>query len=377
MSQKHILIVVAEDWSFLSHRVPLARQLKEDGHRVSVACRVNKDADKITQEGFNLIPLKLARESISPATAVNTVKQLVTLYRQEKPDVIVHSSLFLSFLGSIAGILSGYRKHVNLITGLGFVFISDSTKAKIIRSAVKLAFRFFARCKSIAVVVQNKDDQDVFEQLSFKQGKNLHVVVGSGVDDQHFHPADLPSTNNQVTFVGRLLWAKGIQEIIDAARILKNLDKLPKIVLVGEPDIGNPQSASPQDMERWEKEGLVEFWGRRSDISAIYQQSTVAILPSWREGLPKSLLEAAACGLPLIATDVPGCRELVQNGHNGILVPLKDPEALAMAIASLCNTPDEAQRLGTNARRDVETKLNTRIISQQTAKLVYKTGGFE
>jgi glycosyltransferase involved in cell wall biosynthesis len=377
MNRKKALIVVAEDWSFLSHRVPLARTLKQDGFDVTIACRVQQKGNEIKEQGFGLIPLDLARESISPASALKTIKMLSALYRQEKPDVIVHSSLFLSLLGSIAGLLSGFKKNINLITGLGFVFISQSLKAKIIRIVVKLAFRLFACIKSITLVVQNKDDRQLFEGLGFKEGQNLHVIVGSGVDAQAFSPAAEEPATQQVTFVGRILWAKGVAELIEAARLLKKRNQLPKIVLVGDPDPGNPQSANQADMDQWAEEGLVECWGRRSDIADIYRNSTIAILPSWREGLPKSLLEAAACGLPMITTDVPGCREIVTNGENGLLVPLKSPEGLANAIEILINAPEMRQKFGRNARKLVEDELNDIAIAARTCAVVKQVCEFK
>lgn len=367
---KKALIVVAEDWSFLSHRVPLAQALKEDGFDVTIACRLSDHQKAIEDMGFHTHGLNLARESISPASALQTIKGLARLYKDQKPDVIVHSSLFLSFLGSLAGLISGYRKNVNLITGLGFVFISDSLKAKLVRMAVTFWFRIFARLKSISVVVQNQDDKEIFERLGFKQGSTLHVIRGSGVDDQAYVPAENEPDTAQITFVGRILWAKGVAELVEAARLLKAKEKLPKIVLVGEPDPGNPQSATEEDIKNWTKDGLVESWGRRSDIVDIYQHSTIAILPSWREGLPKSLLEAAACGLPMITTDVPGCREIVTHEENGLLVPLKSAEGLADAIERLMDDAALRQKFGRAARNLVETELNQKAIGQQTLAVV-------
>jgi glycosyltransferase involved in cell wall biosynthesis len=372
MKNKKALIVVTEDWSFLSHRLPLARALLKSGAEVVVACRVKNNRQTIENEGVKVIPLDLARESISPLSALKTLKILTSLYKSEKPDVIIHVSLFMSLLGSIAGLMSGYRKNVNLITGLGYVFISDSLKARLIRSFVKLAFRLFARVNSIMMVVQNKDDRILFENLSFKLHHNLEVIRGSGVDAEVFHPAPKEPEIAQITFVGRILWAKGVEELIEAARILKKRATLPKIVLIGEPDLGNPQSASQGDIDHWIDDDLVECWGRRSDIADIYRQSTIAILPSWREGLPKSLLEAAACGLPMITTDVPGCTEIVNHGVNGLLVPLRNATALADAIETLMNNPDMRQKFGQNARKLVEDELNQDTIALQTLEVVQR-----
>lgn len=373
MTAKHALIIVAEDWSFLSHRLPLAQTLLSDGYKVSVACRVNEKRQEIENMGFNLIALPLARESISPLSVLSTVWTLVKLYRRLKPSVVIHVSLFLSFLGTMAGLVSGYRRNVNLITGLGFIFISNSAKARLVRLVLKSFFSIRSLSRKTVMVVQNADDRQIFEKMGYRTGRNLYVVRGSGVDDVHFSPAEVEGTRKYVTFVGRMLWAKGVAELVGAARLLKSRNKLPKIILVGEPDPGNPQSATMEDIETWTSDGLVEYWGRRSDIVEIYRQSHIAILPSWREGMPKSLLEAAACGLPLIATDVPGCRELVDHEENGLLVTLKDPVSIADAIEKLMDDEHLRLRMGQNARKNVEEELNGRAIGRKTADIVEKT----
>jgi len=370
MKNKKALIVVAEDWSFLSHRLPLARALHKAGAEVSVLCRVQEHQATIEQEGFRLIPLNIERENISPLNALSTIQKLRKIYKTEKPDVIIHVSLFLSFLGTLAGFLSGYRNIVNLITGLGYIFISQSLKAIIVRTIIKICFRIFSIFKSVILVVQNKDDQRVFEKLGYIKEETLSLIIGSGVNMEIYYPCVEAPKHQQVTFVGRILWAKGVKELIEAARILKQKGKLPKIVLVGEPDLGNPQSATQADIDLWSQENLVQFLGRRDDIADIYRDSTIAILPSWREGLPKSLLEAASCGLPMIATDVPGCNELVKHQENGLLVPLRDPIAIASAIETLIENETLRKTYGTNARLRVETELNDQSIAQQTLKAV-------
>jgi len=370
LNNKKILFVVSEDWYFLSHRLPLARALLKAGFEVCVACHVQQGRDKIEAENIRVIPLHLDRESLSPSVALKTVQNLTQIYKIEKPDVIIHVSMLLVLLGSLAALRAKSHKIVNLVTGLGFLFISRSLKARLFRPIIKIAFSYFARLGYVHMVVQNQDDQSLFNKLGFKTNHNLSLIRGSGVDADSFTPADQPPKEVQITFVGRLLWAKGVAEIIDAARILKQQGRLPKIILVGEPDPGNPQSASEVDVKAWVDEGLVECWGRRADINDIYRQSTIALLPSWREGLPKSLLEAAACGLPMIATDVPGCREIVKHEENGLLVPLKAPSAIADAILHLLDQPEIAEHYGQNARRFVEGELNDTVIAKKTMSLI-------
>jgi len=369
--RKKALIVVSEDWYFMSHRVPLARHLQDNGFEVHVACRFHQHESAIRALGCTPIALRLERDRISPAMVIKTVRLLARLYKKEQPDILIHCTLLLSFLGCLAAQFSRMRSPtLNLITGLGYSFLATGLKAKGIRTVIKTAFRFFATQKSHNIVVQNRDDYALFAKLGYTPNQTLHLIRGSGVDDTHFYPAPTPPSGLRVAFVARMLWAKGLQELIEAARLLKEKGQLPEIQLIGEPDPANPQSATAEDLKQWEEGGLVTVLGRRSDIAALYRKSHIAVLPSWREGLPKSLLEAAACGLPLITTDVPGCRELVEHTHNGLLVPAHDPTALAEAIATLAASPAERQRMGQNGRRLIEDSLNERAIAQQTVDVI-------
>jgi len=366
------LIVVSEDWYFLSHRLPLANRLKAEGYDVCVVCRISEKGDEIENLGFKTKHVNFNREGISPGSALKTVSTLRAIYKQEKPDLVVHVALFTVLLGTMAALFSPVKKVFNMITGLGFVFISQSAKAKVIRTVVKTAFRVFSWSKRINMMVQNGDDQTLIGSFGFKKDKSLFLVRGSGVDGQHFHPAESYPQTPLVTFVGRLLWAKGVGEIIEAARILKKRGKSYRIALVGDIDAANPQSASEADLKNWQSEELVECWGRRSDIADIYRQSTIALLPSWREGLPKSLLEAAASGLSMIATDVPGCREIVRHEENGLLVTLKDPQSMADAIEKLVENPALCQQYGQAARKFVDEELNDTAVMDKTMAIIHQ-----
>lgn len=362
------LIIVSEDWYFLSHRLPLARALKETGIDVHVACRVSNGKERIEREGFHLHPIEMARENLSPLSALKTISSLKKLYLEIKPDLIIHVALFSVLLGTCAALQSKTKAIVNLVTGLGYTFIAQSIKARLIRFIVKSFFRLFSMSTRVHMVVQNSDDKALMSALGFKSQTSLSLIRGSGVDASIFKPSQ--HNEGLVTFVGRLLWAKGVGEVAQAAHILKQRGRNYRLILVGDPDPGNPQSASEQDIENWKKNDLLEFWGRRKDIADIYNKSALALLPSWREGLPKSLLEAAACGLPMIATDVPGCREIVRHGENGLLVPLNSPLALADAIECLMENEEMRKQYGSNARSFVERELNDIVIAKQTLDLM-------
>ncbi|SCA56205.1 Group 1 glycosyl transferase [Candidatus Terasakiella magnetica] len=370
MTQPKALIVVSEDWYFLSHRLPLAQKLKSNGFDVRVICKITHDRKKIEGEGFSLIPLELDRENFTPLKALKTVLSLRNIYQKEQADLIIHVALLTSFLGTFASWFCKSTKILNMITGFGFLFISQSSKVRVIRNIIKTFFRLFSLSSNTHIIVQNQDDQKIMAALGFKVGKTLHLIKGSGVDAEKFHPAPQFPKRPVATFVGRLLWAKGVDEIVKAARLLKDKGRDYKIVLVGDIDPGNPQSATQEHLNNWKKEGIVEFWGAQSNITEIYQKSTIALLPSWREGLPKSLLEAAACGIPMIATDVPGCREIVKHNENGYLVGLKNPIDLANAIEKLMENPELCQKFGQAARRDIDAELNDQAILEKTALLI-------
>jgi glycosyltransferase involved in cell wall biosynthesis len=366
------LIVVSEDWSFLSHRLPLAKRVMADGYDVTLACRFSEKRDEIAQLGIRCLEMDFQRDSISPRQAVKTISGLRRIYKAERPDLVVHVALFTVLLGTIAAVFSPAKKVLNLVTGLGFSFISNSLKARLIRLVVSVAFFGFARTKKVNMLVQNRDDLALIAGFGFQEDKNLFLVRGSGVDAVHFYPAPALPDPPLVTFVGRLLWAKGVAEIIEAAGLLKERGQHIRIALVGDIDPANPQSATQADLEKWQKDGLVECWGRRRDIADIYRQSSVALLPSWREGLPKSLLEAAACGLAMIATDVPGCREIVRHEENGLLVPLQNPSALADAIERLANDHDLCVTFGKAARRFVDEELNDQATMDKMMSVIRK-----
>ena len=368
--RRKILIVCAEDWSFVSHRIGLGRAALVRGDDVVVACNTGAKADALRKEGFRVVKLPIARGGLSPIKSLKTIKALICLMRRENPDIVVNVAIQCVVLSSIAGLLVGVQRSANMITGLGFLFVSEGPKAKLVRQIVLLVLRFYAFCPSIRIIVQNVDDQSLITRLGFSE-KRIALIRGSGVDISTFSPAGKVSGESRtVIFVARMLWSKGLGELIEATRILKSRGHSYRFVLVGDADPANPDSASESDLRGWQEEGLVEWLGKRSDIAALLRGSDLAVLPSWREGLPKSLLEAAASGLAMVATDVPGCREIVHDGENGLLVPLRDPNALANAIEELMEDDLRRQSFGRAARQLVERELCDRVIIARTLDFI-------
>ncbi|AUG55621.1 glycosyltransferase family 4 protein [Thalassospira marina] len=373
--RKKLLFVCSEDWYFVSHRMALARAAQVRGWEIVVACRKNQAAELLLAEGFRVIDLNISRGGLSPVSSLKTVSHLISIFRREKPDVIVNVAIQCVILSTLAGLLVGARRIVNMVTGLGFVFVSNGRKAKIIRAIVCRVLRFYACFKSVQVIVQNQDDEELMAFLGFRS-QNLSLIRGSGVDMQKYFPVDkLTEQEAQgqpktAIFVARMLWSKGLGELVAAIRLMAEKGVHYRFLLVGDVDLANPDSATVDDLETWQKEGLVEWLGKRSDIPTLLQQADLAVLPSWREGLPKSLIEAAACRLAMIATDVPGCREIVRHNDTGLLVKLGDAQALADAIERLMENNDFRNNLAANAYFLVKNELCDAVVVQKTLQVI-------
>jgi len=370
-----ILYVVTEDWYFCSHRLPTARAARDLGYEIVVATHVGTHADAIRREGFRVAPLPPMRGT-GILGHLKTLWSLVTLYRRENPDIIHHIALVPTFFGSVAVLLAGSGHSIATMTGLGLVFTSDRPKVRLLRAVVKPFLRLVLSLQRHDMIFQNRDDRALFIRDKIVPESRTHLIPGSGVDTETFRPTPEPDGIVTAAFVGRMLRPKGVLDIVEAARLLRQRGSKVRIVLVGTPDRTNPESLSESDLEGWQTEGLLEWWGFRDDIADIWRQAHIALLPSYREGFPKSLLEAAACGRAMIASDVPGCREIVRPGSTGLLVPLQNGAALAEAIETLAQAPAMRRSMGAAARLLVETEFsNARIAAQMQDLYCRRQGG--
>jgi len=354
--KRTLLFLVTEDWAFWSHRLAVARAARDAGWRVHVACRVTAHGDRITAEGFSLHPLPLRRSGRNPLGELAVIWVIARLYRTVRPDLVHHVAMKPVLYGSVAARLARVRAAINAMTGMGSVFSTRKLSIRLLRPFIVIAFRLLLNRRGDLLVVQNEDDAALFRDRRLVASDRIRLIPGSGVDTDAFTVTPEPSTGPVVaTVVARMLWDKGLGEMVDAARLLRNRGVPLTVRLVGDRDTENPSAIPLATLEAWQAEGVVEWLGRREDIAAVWAESHIAVLPSYREGLPRSLLEAAACGRPLVTTDVPGCRALVEDGANGLKVPVRNPEALADAIAKLVEAPALRHRLGQEARRRVET----------------------
>lgn len=372
MAQK-ILYFVSEDWYFISHRLPMARSAKAAGYEVHVATRVDKHGQQIVDEGFILHPVKLRRGSLNVIRFFAAVMQIRRIYRRFRPDLVHHVALVPSVVGSIAA-LGLPMARLNALTGLGYTFASTKMRARLVRMLANPLLGCLLRRPGTTVLVQNPDDRAVAQMLNVPPD-HIVLIPGSGVDVNRLTPLPEPQSLFTVGFVGRLLDDKGVRTLIAAHEILRGRNLNVRTVVAGDRDPANPASISKSVLSEWRKLPGLALLGHVSDVRAVWLEAHVAVLPSRREGLPKSLLEAAACGRPLIATDVPGCREIARGGVNALLVPLDDPSALAEAIETLMNDGALRAHFGRASRQIVVDNFSNDRVKRDIVALYAKILG--
>lgn len=354
--RRRLLYLVTEDWYFWSHRVALARAARDAGWEVHVATRCADHAERIKAEGFILHPLGWRRSGKHPLKELGAIAEIRRLYRTVRPHLVHQVAVKPVLYGSIAARLARVPAVVNAMAGMGSVFSARKKRTRLLRPFIVAAFRFLLDRPNQWLVVQNEDDAALFRDRGLVPEGHIRLIPGSGVCAETFRPTPEPPAPPVVaTVVARMLWDKGIGETVEAARLLKRRGVPVRVRLVGSPDPENPNSIPPETLAQWQAEGVVEVMGPRSDIPAVWAESHVAVLASYREGMPRSLLEAAASGRPLVATDAPGCRALVADEAVGLCVPVRDATALADALERLALDPDLRRRMGAEGRRRIET----------------------
>ncbi len=366
MTQK-ILYLVSEDWYFVSHRLPMARAARSAGYEVHVATRLGNCAGQIESEGFRLHPIQWRRGSMNPFRFLRAVMETRRLYRRIRPDLVHHVALVPTAIGSAAA-LGLPLARLNALAGLGFVFTSKTAKARLMRWVANPLLGWLLKRPNTAVLVQNLDDRSMVAQLGVPK-QHIALIPGSGVDIDVLTPLPEPDGPFTIGFVGRLLDDKGVRTLVRAHEILAERGLAVRTLLAGAPDPSNPASIPDHVLAGWRKRPNLALLGHVDDVRTVWAQAHVGILPSRREGLPKSLLEAAACGRPLIATDVPGCREIARQGVNALLVPPDDSAALANAIETLMQDRDLRLRFGHASRQLVVNEFSSARIGSEIVAL--------
>lgn len=340
------------DWYLYNFRRSLALALREAGHDLLLVSPPGSYGARLIALGFRWQAVPMRRRSLNPVRELALLWHLFWLFRRERPALVHGFTIKCAIYGSLAARLAGVPGRVNAVAGMGYVFTSNDLKARVLRPLVRTLMKWALGGEGALLVLQNPDDVAMFREAALVDPARVRLVRGSGVDCARFAET-LPRAGGsplRVLLAARLLWDKGVAEFVGAARLLHREGKDIEFLIAGTPDPGNPASVPLESVHGWVEEGAVRWLGHVDDMPGLFTTVDMVILPSYREGLPRGLIEAAACGLPLVTTDVPGCREVVTDGVDGLLVPARDVGALAAAIARLHGDPALARRLGQAAR---------------------------
>ncbi len=369
-----ILFLVTDDWFFLMHRKALALAAQNVGFRVLVATAPGSRVKEIEKLGFEHYPLKMRRSSRNPLWEMVSLLDLLKLYRCLRPDIVHQVSIKPIIYGSLAAKITGIPAVVNAVTGLGFVFIAGGRRKKVLRRLVESAYCLVGKRMQIRFLFENPDDRDYFLRKRIITSPKAVLILGSGVDIDHFQMQKsefvAPVSVTQIPVVllaARLLWHKGVEEFVKAARVLHEKGIKAEFWLAGMPDMSNPAAVPVSRLLYWHHQGDVRWLGFQNDMPALYQKSAIVCLPTrYREGIPVTLLEAAACGKPLVATDMPGCREIVRPGENGFLVASGSVSELAAALERLLLDRQLRVEFGRNGRQMVEKGFSDKKVISDT-----------
>jgi glycosyltransferase involved in cell wall biosynthesis len=359
-----ILLFANTDWYLYNFRLALAQALRARGDEVVLISPDGAYVSRLQEMGFRWVCFPLARRGLNPFTEINTLKRLVRLYRQEKPDLVHQFTVKCVLYGSLACHLLGIRSVVSSVTGLGYVFTEGEGAKRWLLNLVILFYRMVLR--HTWVIFQNPDDRALFLKNHLVDPKRVALIRGSGVDTRRFLPRPEPNGFLTIILPARLLWDKGVGEFVEAGRRVLAEGLRARFVLVGDSDPENPAAIPVTQIQAWEKEGVIEWWGWREDMESVYAQANIVCLPSYREGVPKTLIEAAACGRPIITSNVPGCRDIVRQGENGLLVPPRNIPALVESLKLLMKSPNKRWAMGSRGRKIVEKEFSNELVVTQT-----------
>jgi glycosyltransferase involved in cell wall biosynthesis len=345
-----ILYFVPEDWAFLSHFQPMAQAARACGLEVVVATRVHRHAEAIVGQGYRLVALKSRRGSLDPLGLLKSISEMARIIRMEQPTIVHCISLPMGVLGGLAARSARQRLVVLAVTGLGYVWIESGPVAAMVRAIVRRVFGYLVRQPGTVCVFENAEDPREFGLDP--TGPKVVLVGGAGVDPQAFQVwPEPPAPPVKIALLARMIKPKGIAEAVAAVRRARELGAAVELHLFGAPDPSNRTSYGEADLRQWARHPGIHWHGAADDVARVYREHHIAMLLSAREGLPKSLVEAAAAGRPMVATDVPGCREVVRQGLDGYLVPFGDIEAAAQALMRLAGDGALRRRLGEAANR--------------------------
>lgn len=356
---KKILYVVNDLGFFLSHRLPLAVSAKDSGFEVCVASNYSELETVLDDYGFSFYGFPIQRSGKNPFREFLTFIRLLSVFRAVKPDLVHLVTIKPVLYGGIAARLTKVPSMVAAISGLGTVFVARGGRQRLLKHMVSVLYRLSLGHRNLVVIFQNPDDRAVLSNIGVIKKCQARLIRGSGVALAECPIVAEPGGPPTVTMASRLLRDKGVVEFVEAARLLAGRGVTVRFRLIGTPDPGNPTTITQDELAAWKEEGLVELPGYLNDIPVQYAQSNIVCLPSYYgEGLPKSLVEAAACGRVVVTTDMPGCRDAIEPGKSGVLVPPCDAAALADAIQRLVERPEERRSMGLAGRELAEREFS-------------------
>ncbi len=375
----HVILTAHWDWVLYHYRLPFARALRLKGYRVTLVCPDGHYLPKLEADGFPCVRWQISRKSLNPLREIISIIQLVGIYRRLKPDMVHHFTVKPNLYGTLAAHFAKVPVVLNTFTGLGYLF-TDDFRTRALRFFLHPFLRWALNRPNAAVIFQSDSDRETLVKLKILNSDKRSVVIrGSGVDTGRFKRNGSPAFNSQVSkkpvvlMAARLLRDKGVKEFVEMARALKGQGVEADFWIAGAPDNGNPACLSDHDIQKWVSEGPVEFLGHRDDISEVLSHADIAVLPSHHEGVPLFLLEAAAAGLPLVATDIGGCKSIIQPNINGFLIPPKDSSALALAVSKLIQDPELRARMGRASREIATHEFDEQLIHKQFLKIYDET----
>ena len=376
MPTPKVLLVANTSWYLHNFRLPLLKDLRAAGYLVEAVAPHDSFTPLLQAEGITVHNWLVARRSINPLREAHSLVDLLRIVQREQPDLVHHFTIKACLYGTIAAKVAGVPRVINAVTGLGHVFLGTRKRTLLLRQALRPIYRAVFSARRATVVFQNAADQEYLISLGITDSHHAQLIRGSGVDIAHFDPAALPRGQAvppgqfhsplRLLFPSRLINEKGVRVLLEACRTLWAEGAALELLVAGALDDGNRSSLTPAEHAELRAEPRIRCLGHVADMRALYASCDLVVLPSWREGLSRALIEAAAMERPIITTDVPGCRDVIDHGHSGLLVPVNDAEALRLAIALLLQQPSLARQFGLAARRKVVQEFAVSLVNECT-----------
>lgn len=372
---KSVFFIVNVDWFFVSHRLPIALEALSNGVEVHIACADTGKCDYLRNLGLNVHPVPMSRSGAGIGTEIKAFWSIYKIIEELRPSIVHLVTIKPVLYGGVASRLLRVPKVVASISGLGYVFTDQSIKVRTLRFVLTRFYRFALRSPRVSVIFQNNRDSDLFGKARIVRQSQINMTRGSGVDLKQYSFVPCDAGPPVFMFLARLLKDKGLLDFVAAARLLAKSGIEARFAVVGNLDPENPNAVGEAQLNGWVEEGVIEYWGFTKNAAKTIQQSHVMVLPSfYAEGLPKSLIEAAACGRAVITTDMPGCRDAVEPDVTGLLVPPKDPQKLSAAMRYLIENPEVRQRMGREGRRWAEEVFDIKCVVEKHMEIYDLTG---